>query len=225
MKYKVYDISWNENNLPSELPTNAIVDAETPEEIRESLHDKYGYWASKFRMREMKNRPNLISLTQSICNAMSIALDRDYRISLIGASELIDDNDNLYCDSLWHGGSMITLTKGNIMISIDAVGDVEASLFDADGDEIASVKDRNNAGLFRDELGHEIHGDNELISIEDGSDRKNRTLYFANNNWYEVFIFQKRRFVHSDVIDGDINDIMNDLDSIISWSEDMLKMM
>ena len=45
--------------------------------------------------------------------------------------DVIDKEENLYAESYWYGGDMITLNnkEKNIMIVLEANGDVEATLY------------------------------------------------------------------------------------------------
>lgn len=90
------------------------------------------------------------------------------------------DYDHLNC--LWYGGHVADLVVSDeITLSIDAIGDVRATLFDSSGNELVFVKDKSNGGRFYDEMSGDLKNDRDLL----GAVLQER-LICDNNNWFEV---------------------------------------
>ena len=89
------------------------------------------------------------------------------------------DEKHLHC--LWNSGwfAEIKLDE-HFSIALTIYGDVRATLFDSNDNEIASVRDEQNAGWFRKEMEDHIKDDDQLaFFMLDGS------LVLDNNNWVE----------------------------------------
>ena len=86
-------------------------------------------------------------------------------------------------DSLWYGGRVAEVEHKGYTFILGAFGDVRATLLDSSGCEIAEVRDKNNDGLFYDEMRSYICDDKELYALD-----KEGRLVFENNNWWEVLI-------------------------------------
>ena len=54
MKYAVTHIEWETDGVPVDLPTEAIVEAESPEEIADALSDIYGWLILTFTATELQ---------------------------------------------------------------------------------------------------------------------------------------------------------------------------
>lgn len=97
--------------------------------------------------------------------------------------EIINFIDNDHKDCLWYGGPVAEVKYKDFLFSLEARGDVNCTLFDKNNNELGYVKDRNNAGRFRDEMAHCLANDAELHKA-----KKEGLLIFENNNWFEVFV-------------------------------------
>ncbi len=88
-------------------------------------------------------------------------------------------HDRLNC--LWSGGWYATVeVTPQICISIGIHGDVCATLFDKNDNEIAYVKDKNNSGAFSRYMFPYIKNDKALQKR-----LNNGQLILDNNNWIE----------------------------------------
>lgn len=78
------------------------------------------------------------------------------------------------------------------------------------GDLIASVKDKNESGLFYEEMKQFIKDDEHLVSILTGND-ENYELEFYNNNWLELSYYNSDGEIEYDVDleEADISDAIN----------------
>lgn len=74
-----------------------------------------------------------------------------------------EDYDCRRLNCLWYGGELagIKVSEG-LSIELDVYGDVYASLSDKNGNVIAYVKDKNNAGAFNDEMLPYLKTDKQL---------------------------------------------------------------
>ena len=95
--------------------------------------------------------------------------------------------------SLWYGGDVcvISHTDGK-KLCICANGDVRGGVYSKDTQEpLFEVVDKNNCGLFGEELINYISCDTELYSLMDETSAIKNGLYTVhteNNNWWEVFV-------------------------------------
>lgn len=97
--------------------------------------------------------------------------------------EVVDFIDSDHLDCLWYGGTVATVKyKGNIF-SLEARGDVSATLLDEENNEFCYVKDKRNGGCFYEQIKGYLKNDNELHKAVE----ENR-LVFGDNNWYEIFV-------------------------------------
>lgn len=141
--------------------------------------DKYTNWANK-----TKNEIKTILPTVNV--------DKD--VVLIPADELDFERQ----DSVWYGGYLGEIKYKGIVYEVHAVGEVRATLLDDSNEEIASVVDKNRAGKFRDEMEHYIKNDDELYKLENEG-----KLYFGNNNWFEILIFNDIESpLHGEIIEA-----------------------
>ena len=82
---------------------------------------------------------------------------------------------------LWHGGNIAYIKFADgLMIDIFANGDVIATLFDKDGEEVVRSKDKCNVGAFEDNMRSYINTDKQLEKAI-----KSGRLVLSNNNWIE----------------------------------------
>lgn len=95
--------------------------------------NKYTNWANK-----TKNEIKTILPTVNV----------DEDVVLIPADELDFDRQ----DSVWYGGYLDEIKYNGIVYEAHAVGEVRATLFDDNNEEVASVVDQNRAGAFYKEM-------------------------------------------------------------------------
>lgn len=89
------------------------------------------------------------------------------------------DHKRLNC--IWYGGTIATIkVSDSLSVEIDAYGDVRATLFDSKDNELAYVKDKNNSGIFYDEMSCYIRDDGHLKRLLESG-----RLVLDNNNWIE----------------------------------------
>ncbi len=82
---------------------------------------------------------------------------------------------------LWYGGRLATIeVSETFAIELNIYGDVRAELTDDAGNELASVTDKNNGGVFSEYMLPYIKTDKQLeYALESGK------LTLGNNNWIE----------------------------------------
>lgn len=89
------------------------------------------------------------------------------------------DCDRLDC--LWYGGELATIkVSEKLAVKLLISGDVRAYLKDKEGEIIASVKDRDNYGVFADEMRQYFKKDKQLYTAIDGG-----KLNLVDTNWVE----------------------------------------
>ncbi len=97
--------------------------------------------------------------------------------------EVIKFIDEEHMNCLWYGGPVAEIKYKGFLFSMEARGDINCTLFDINNNELGYVKDKNNAGRFRDEMAHCLANDTELyIAKNEGY------LVLENNNWFEIFV-------------------------------------
>ena len=155
--------------------------------------DKYANWANK-----TKNKIKTILPTVNV----------DEDVVLIPADELDFDRQN----SVWYGGYLGEIEYNGVVYEVHAVGEVRATLFDDNNEEIASVVDQNRAGKFRDEMDHYIKNDDGLRKLENEG-----KLFFGNNNWFEILVFDG---IESP-LHGEINEVSSVSEVFTSLAENI----
>ena len=126
---------------------------------------------------------------------------------------------------LWYGGNVadIVVSK-DLTIELCAYGDVRATLYDENGEELASSRDKSNTGAFTDNMYPYLTTDKQLQeSLDKG------LLKLDNNNWieYDGYVLDKEtgkmRFIDlgmivDNIVDDDIlvaiNQVLEDLDDV-----------
>lgn len=131
---------------------------------------------------------------------------------------------------LWHGGTVAEIiVSKELIIELNAYGDVRATLYDEHGEELAYSKDKSNAGAFEDNMYPYLTTDKQLaLAVE------NNLLRLDNNNWieYDGYVLDKRigkmEFVDlgmivDNIVDDDILIAINEvLDSLEQVKEEIL---
>lgn len=116
-----------------------------------------------------------------------IALGKPYKAD-IEVEQFVDDT---HLAHFWYGGDAVNIHYNGYTFHISAIGDVRATLLSDKNEEIAEVKDKNNAGVFYDEMKHHLKNDQDLFTqIEKGK------LIFENNNWWEISCTDAEGFWH-----------------------------
>lgn len=86
--------------------------------------------------------------------------------------------------SLWYGGDIVHISYKGCVYQISADGDIRATLYrKKTGEEIASVNDKNEAGLFGHEMNRYLLTDS-LISMAERGKHPLFELDIKNNNWW-----------------------------------------
>ena len=134
------------------------------------------------------------------------------------------DPNKLNC--LWHGGwyAYIKLSE-DLDVEIGAMGDVCASLFDRNGEQIAYTKDKGNGGYFSEAMRGCIRDDKHLKELLNAGD-----LVLENNNWIEYggIYYPYGRDVPGIAVDLGIitdnivdDDVLNAIDDVLSSLEEI----
>ncbi len=106
-------------------------------------------------------------------------------IQLLLNADYIHDNRQ---NEVWYGGEIASFEYQNrYSVYIDAIGDVEMSLYDENGEYITRVKDRWNIGFFYDEMRSYIP-DDETLERYYGFNGEKARLIVEDSNWLEVSI-------------------------------------
>lgn len=99
------------------------------------------------------------------------------------------DSDHRH--SLWFGGRVAEIQHKGYTFILGAYGDVYGTLYNSHDEGIAEVRDKNNAGRFREEMRPFISDDDELLTLlknANGEYKGVRRLKLGHNNWFEVLI-------------------------------------
>lgn len=122
----------------------------------------------------------------------------------------------------WYGGDVAAVRYKGYLISISAIGDVIASLYektDAKGAELAYVKDKGNNGIFGCEMSPYLKNDDELMDAI-----RNYRIVIDNNNWYEVSCTDPKGVWH-DLMYASDNDKINEvIEEVLEYADDIIRM-
>ena len=145
-------------------------------------------------------------------------------INILNAQIDVDRyEDGKHEDSFWYGDTVATIKTPSKNYGIAARGIVICSLIAKKdfigsdgksykrGEEIAYVKDKNEAGRFMDEMSPYIKNDEELNEILSG-DHKLYELEIENNNWFSLeFLDSKNNFIDDFVMDScELKDVIDE---------------
>lgn len=111
---------------------------------------------------------------------------------------IMDYIDDEHKSHYWYGGQCAKIEYKGYIFSIEAIGDVYCD-YVKDGRVLEYIKDKNNAGVFYNEMNYHLKNDNELYEAIDKEE-----LIFDHNNWWECFVIDPS---------GEFHDLMWDLDS------------
>lgn len=148
--------------------------------------------------------------------------------SQIGLTLDLDTNDihEFRQDAIWYGGRIGGFQYGDYYISIDAIGDVRATLYNENDEEITTMKDRNNAGDFYQEMKQYILDDEQLFQYLGYTDCDSTKIYLSleDNNWleYNVYNTKTKQYVElpalSNILEGnDVLEAFEGLDDLIDY--------
>lgn len=90
---------------------------------------------------------------------------------------------------LWHGGTVAEIVVSKeLVVELNAYGDVIATLYDANGRELAYSKDKSNGGAFTDNMYPYLTTDVQLRNALETD-----LLKLSNNNWieYDGYVLNK----------------------------------
>ena len=131
---------------------------------------------------------------------------------------------------LWHGGTVAEIVVSKeLVIELNAYGDVIATLFDWNGEELARSKDKSNNGAFENNMYPYLTTDRQLKEVIE----QNR-LRLDNNNWieYDGYVLDKNTgkmefvdlgMIVDNIVDDDILIAINEvLDSLEQVKEEIL---
>lgn len=128
--------------------------------------------------------------------------------------------DEDHKDPLWYGGRVCEIKYKGYTFILGAYGDVVATLLLGKDNEVY-VKDKYNAGRFREEMSPYIKSDYEISKLESDG-----TLTLDNNNWFEVLIDDPNGGQHdlgwltdSFAYDESVEEIIENMDAVISEIE------
>lgn len=97
---------------------------------------------------------------------------------------------------IWYGGEIASVEYRGMVVYVQANGDVDADLYDENGEHITHTKDKGNNGNFFHNMRDYIKNDEELIQLlgwnyDATSDIKPR-LELTDNNWIEYEIYDTK---------------------------------
>lgn len=96
-------------------------------------------------------------------------------------------------DSLWYGGLVATVQCGDLIVDVEALGDVCADLYercDREERHLEYIKDKNNVGEFGSAMQFYIQTDKELYELIN-AEHRHYYLDMLNNNWWECVPYHK----------------------------------
>lgn len=131
---------------------------------------------------------------------------------------------------LWHGGTVAEIiVSKELTIELNAYGDVRATLYDEQGEELAYSKDKSNTGAFEDNMYPYLTTDKQLKEA-----LEKNLLKLDNNNWieYDGYLLDKKTgkmefvdlgMIVDNIVDDDILIAINEvLDSLEQVKEEIL---
>lgn len=114
---------------------------------------------------------------------MIASFDAYIRLMVLAANAENSFIDEDHLNVFWYGGRVAEMEKNGYKFILGAYGDVICTLLDDKNNEIAYVKDRQNAGRFYEEMHRYIPNDAALEQLVLSGE-----LAVENNNWWEVLI-------------------------------------
>ena len=126
---------------------------------------------------------------------------------------ITDFIDNDHRSHYWYGGQCAKIEYKGYVASIEAIGDIYAE-YAPNGKYKAYVKDKNNAGVFYNEMSSYLKNDDELYAALENGD-----LIIEHNNWWECFIIDPQGNFH-DLMWALDDDYLNDAIETVKASFD-----
>ena len=133
-------------------------------------------------------------------------------------TDFIDKNHRSH---FWYGGQCAKIEHNGYIASIESIGDVYAE-YAPNGECKEYVKDKNNAGVFYNEMSYYLKDDEALYAAMENGD-----LIIDHNNWWECFIIDPQGNFHdlmwcldADYLDEAIEEAKAGLDEIIKYIEE-----
>jgi hypothetical protein len=118
-------------------------------------------------------------------------------------------------DSLWYGGNVVDIKYEGYTFHIEALGDVYADLYAKNSDElICCVKDKNNGGLFKQEIASYFRSDKDITDAEN----EKHLLYdlnIKNNNWWECSLTDPQNNLHDLTWSLGSNNLFEAIDEVL----------
>lgn len=99
--------------------------------------------------------------------------------------ELMQFIDKDHRDVLWYGGVIAVVAYKGYAFSLEANGEINATLQDLNGDVICESQDKTASGGFYADMQKHIANDDELRELMAAG-----LLSLQNNNWLEIFVQQ-----------------------------------
>lgn len=91
--------------------------------------------------------------------------------------------DEQHKDCLWYGGQVASVRYKGLLFSLEARGDVDATLLDDKNHELCWSRDKTNSGGFRADMDRYLADDKSLADAKESG-----RLVLKDNNWFEIFI-------------------------------------
>lgn len=104
-----------------------------------------------------------------------------------------------HCDCIWYGGPMAEAVRGHLLLTVSAIGDIRAYLSGDDNHQLCYVKDRDNRGIFFQEMRGYLANVKELYRAMDSG-----RLKLDDNNWFEwsVYDSQAKEYIGPSLLDN-----------------------
>ena len=130
--------------------------------------------------------------------------------------DILDLIDKDHMAHYWYGGLCAEIKYKGYTFSIHAIGDVYAEYYTED-DDCIDIRDKNNAGVFYEELSEYLENDADLYNAIE-----RERLIFDANNWWECFVTDQDGYDHDIMwcldavrLDDAIDEVVSSMDDII----------
>ena len=137
---------------------------------------------------------------------------------ILTITDIIDDK---HLSHYWYGGQCAKIEHNGYVASIEAIGDVYAE-YAPNGEYKTHVKDKNNAGIFYNEMSYYLKDDKDLYAAIENGD-----LIIDHNNWWECFIIDPQGNFHdlmwcldADFLGEAIEEVKEGFDDMIKYIEE-----
>jgi len=117
----------------------------------------------------------------------------------------------------WYGGKVVEIEYKGYTFSIEAVGDVKATLY-KDGEPFAYIKDKGNNGYFDSEMSPYIENDEDLYDLIGHGD-----LIFDNNNWWECYVVDRTGQFHDLMWALDSSNIYDAIEEVADHADEVIE--